>query len=948
MDKSIEITIKGQRPRSLYRAYLFPILSLLMGIRAIAPTPVVGQPPPSTSAPIHSPAANRPLLETVRTLNQLVEQPQKQGQYTEIIPYAKRSLAILERLLGPEHPTIARGLNNLAELYQVEGNYAAAERLFQRALAIREKSVGPQHPDVAYSLNNLAKLYAIQGNYVAAETFHQRALGIFEQALGPTHLDVAGSLNNLAGTYSAQGHYAAAKPLYERALTIFEQVLGPEHPHTATSLNNLGHLYSSQQNYTAAKPFYERALAIQEQVLGPEHPHTATSLSNLGHLYNSQGNYAAAEPLLQRALAITEQSLGPKHFSVAKSLNNLATLSKAQGNTAAAESFLQRALAIYEQALGPDHPEVANSLNNLAVLYWAQGQTARATERTTRAANIEEHNLALILATGSEARKRSYLATLSGTTDARVSFHLQDAPNDLTAARLALTTVLRRKGRILNVLTDSLQALRQHSTPTDQMLLDQLEAVRAQIATLVFRGVGNTPIAQYRAILTDLRAKAEQLENQLARRSSEFRVQPQTVTIAAIQQQIPPNAALIEWVRYQPFNPKVAQPNQRWGAPRYAAYILKSQGEPQWVDLGEAAAIDQAVTDFRNTISDPSSLSTKPATARTLDQLLLLPVRQRLGNVQHLLLSPDSQLNLVPFAALVDENDRYLIETHTLTLLTTGRDLLRFSTPTANRQPPVILANPNFDTAGKPIAVANRRNRDANSRRSRDLTPFNFDPLPGTAAEADAIAALLPNERLLTESNATENALKQLQGPQILHLATHGFFLELKSEPPGHRFDSPLQPNSNASSLSTVVRREHPLLLRSGLALAGIKNFDSGDQDGVLTALEAAGLDLRGTQLVALSACETGVGAISNGEGVYGLRRAFVIAGAESQLFSLWSVDDLSTRDLMVGYYQRLLKGEGRSEALRQTQLAMLNSQQYSHPYHWAAFIPSGNWTPME
>jgi CHAT domain-containing protein len=224
----------------------------------------------------------------------------------------------------------------------------------------------------------------------------------------------------------------------------------------------------------------------------------------------------------------------------------------------------------------------------------------------------------------------------------------------------------------------------------------------------------------------------------------------------------------------------------------------------------------------------------------------------------------------------------------------------------------------------------------------------------------------LPRVRVLTGVQATEGSLKLLSGPDILHVATHGFFLP----------DQPQASPANSRGLSIeplnrsrVAHAENPLL-RSGIALAGANARQSSEaEDGVLTALEAAGLDLWGTKLVVLSACETGVGEIKTGDGVYGLRRALVLAGAESQVMSLWQVSDAATRDLMVAYYKRLESGEGRSEALRQVQLEMLRgtqqsqdgknrslqvektsraSQGRSHPFYWASFIPIGDWRSLD
>ena len=817
----------------------------------------------------------------------------------------------------------------------------------QHALAIREKTLGPEHPHVAQSLHNLASLYQAQGNYSQAELFYQRALTIKESSLGLDHPAVAGSLNNLAVLYQVQGNYAQAKPLLQRVLVIWTKTMGPDHLNVAISLNNLANIYQDQGDYIRAENLAQKALNIRQKTLGSDHPDVANSLNNLASLSHVQGNYIQAKLRSQNALEILEKQLGPNHPSIATNLNNLAMLNYIEGNYTEAENLHRRALNIRKKTLGPNHPDVAQSLNNMVGLYYVQGNIIHATELLTKATNIEEHNLALILAIGSEARKRAYMTTLSSNTNGTVSFHLQGAPNNLKAARLVLTKVLQRKGRVLDVLTDSLQALRQNLTPADQRLLDQLYATRSQLAALIFKGVGDRPATQYRSTVADLQIKADQLENELARRSAEFRIQSQPIQIAAVQQLIPQDVALVELVLYRPFNAKATKPNEHWEEPRYAAYILHTHGDPQWVDLGEAKAIDQAIAQFRDNLRDvgtPIDEQLKPS-ARKLDALVMEPVRKLLGETRTILLSPDSQLNLVPFAALVDENNDYLVENYTITTLTSGRDLLHYSSTNADRKPPVLLANPHFNKLGDPKVFLSQDTQRSTNQRSTDTAQLKVNPLPGTAAEAKAITKLLPSVQVLTESKATENALKQLQSPQILHLATHGFFLNIERVAPPDLITRSLIQGSDELRFQPVTQ-ENPLL-RSGLALAGFNIRESGDQDGVLTALEVSGLDLRGTQLVVMSACDTGVGDVANGEGVYGLRRAFVIAGAESQLFSLWKVDDEATKDLMVSYYQKLTAGKGRSEAIRETQLEMLNRQEYQHPYYWASFVPSGNWTPI-
>jgi CHAT domain-containing protein len=346
------------------------------------------------------------------------------------------------------------------------------------------------------------------------------------------------------------------------------------------------------------------------------------------------------------------------------------------------------------------------------------------------------------------------------------------------------------------------------------------------------------------------------------------------------------------------------------------------------VDLGAVATIDPAIDALREALSDPSKPGLR-SRARTMDEALMRRLRPYLGGATRLLISPDGNLNRVPFEALVDEHGRYLIERYAVSYLTSGRDLLRMQVPHHSRSASVILADPLFgepppkpDVGGQTAAAQRRSVTTAAA-----LSTLYFAPLSGTADEARAIKALFPEAALLTGRRATKEMLQQVSAPRILHIASHGFFLD----DPG---------------VSTAGSDDNPLL-RSGLAFAGA-NLTREHGEGILTALEASGLDLWGTKLVTLSACDTGIGEVRNGEGVYGLRRAFVLAGAETLVMSLWPVSDYIARDAMVAYYTRLRVGYGRGDALRQAKLAMLKRPNRRHPYFWAGFIQSGEWADLD
>lgn len=859
------------------------------------------------------------------------------GDYARAEPLFKRALGLREKSLGPDHPNVATTLNALAVLYQAKGDYDQAEAFYRRALALREKSLGPDHPNLASPLGNLATLYHNKGDYLSAEPLHQRSLAIQEKAFGQNHPSVAITINNLAALYRDKGDYEKAAMMFQRALEIREKTLPANHPDLALGIGNLATLYRDKGDYARAEPLFLRALSIYEKTLGPDHPDLATTLNNLAAVYRDKGDYAKADSIFQRSLSIREKTFGPNHPDVAWSLSNLAGVYQKNGDYERAEKVYLRALAIWEKVLGPDHPNVNQSLNNLALIYRATGERAKALTFQSRASETGEINLRRNLAAGSERQKLAYLTLFSAETNRTLSLHAQFAPDDSQALNLALTTLLRRKGRMQEVMADTVGVLRRRAAPQDQQLFSELTGARAQLASLTLRGPEAAKPEAYRERLKQLEDQVERLETELSARSLEFRVQSQPVTIEAVRAAIPKESALVEFGLYKPFDAKTNQVSPV----RYVAYALAPQGPPRWVDLGEAQLIDDAVLALRKAVRDPTSANVRQL-ARNVDQKVMQPVRKLIGAAHKVLLSPDGMLNLLPFAVLVDERNRFLVETYSFTYLTSGRDLLRLQVPRAGKSEPLILANPAFGL------IANIQQTDVQAVDARtDFSRRYFRTLGETLLEANELKALLPLATVLTGTQATETALKQAGAPRVLHIATHGFFLQDAENPVEKTRGFDTTRFSDLRSTSWAAQIENPLL-RSGLALAGVNEHHSSDDDGVLTAMEAASLDLWGTKLVVLSACDTGVGEVKNGEGVYGLRRALVLAGSETQVMSLWPVSDKETRGLMVGYYKRLLKGEGRGEALRQVQLMMLKNVKLRHPHYWASFIQAGEWANLE
>jgi CHAT domain-containing protein len=866
---------------------------------------------------------------------------------------------------GPGHPLleVQATYDKAVALYRV-GQYAAALVQGEQALTLAEavRDSGGELA-VANSLDLLGLLHGLQGELARAESLHLRALAIREAALEPRDPDIAASLNNLANLYYSQAAYARAEPLYLRALTIREELLGEHHPDVAASLNNLANLHHAQGRPERAEPLHRRALAIWEAALGGNDPHVAQSLNNLANLYYSQGLYGRAEPLYVRALAIREAALGREHPDVAVSLNNLASLYDAQGLYARAEPLLQRARAIREAAFSREHPSLVPTLHNLALFHLAQHRLADTVSLFTQAFSISERRLRQEALDFSEARLTRFLEQLRADEDLLYSL-LRAYPENEDVRRLVLSVVLLLKGRSAGELANTSRTVYRGLGPLDRRLFEQLRELRGQLATLVLQHARSHALADYQQRLDALATRGDALEAELARRSAPFRalaaLPALSKIVTRVARALPTDAALVEFIVYTE-RPLFVKPGTSVSSlppsQRYLALVLLPDDHIRVLDLGAAEPIDRAASDLRDALARRDAAFLAPAQA--LYHLAFQPLLPLLGGTRRLFLSPDGQLGLVPFAALHD-GQQFLLDAYDFTYLLSGKDLLPRPQAGASHGAVVVLADPDF-SAPSQAPSASPGDVEPWARRSTSVEQLlvtlradgaksPWTPLPGTRQEAEAIQRLFPRAQVFLGPEATKQRLLHLPTPAVLHIATHGFFLE---DAPAPEDDARAVGHFGALGEGTAVRRSPDPLLRSGLILAGARarappgaGAASPSLDSALvTALEVAGLDLWGTQLVVLSACDTGRGDVKLGQGVYGLRRAFVVAGAETVVMSLWKVRDDSTWQLMEAYYRNLMAGQGRASALREAMRALRRTR--PHPHDWAPFITLGSDAPL-
>jgi CHAT domain-containing protein len=935
--------------------------------------------------------------EAAEALDLLVEALWQGGKSTEpgSRALAERAVALREKTLGPSHPSFANSLFHLAAFRSDAGDYVGARPLFQHALAIQEQALGSDDPDVALTLNVFGSSRTAAGDYEEARRLIERGLAIREKVLGVDHLAVAGSLNNLAGVLFDTGDFTGTISLLDRAVIIWEKNLGPDHPRVGLGLANLAAVHAQMKDYAGAKLLFERSLAIQEKSLGPDHPQVALSLSNLASLLMETGDYVPAKPLLVRSLAIREKVLGPAHPTVAESLVNLANLLRETGDYAAAKPLDERAVAIAEKALGPEHPKVAEILMALAQLQAESGETAGAVETALRAERISRDHMRLTIRTLGERQALAYASTRASGLDLALSLAAEHRLNDLSEAeRGAWDALIRSRALVLDEMAARHRTLGAATDPEIDRLAREVASTREHLAHLVIRGPDNELPEQYRISLDKARQEKEQAERALGEKSVVFR-QEQARTQVGLEQVIvsfPPHSTLISFARYgrHELTPKRTGGKPSEPVPSYLAFVLRrGENQPTVVPLGNAKDIEALVARWREQMareaiaperSPKQAQALYRATASELRRKIWDPLMPHLSGTTRIFVVPDGDLHLINFGALPIGNTDYLVEREPLIhYLSTERDLV--ATPLASRNVGLlVVGSPAFDAtrmSADPAGGARSREGQAGSplqtfRGNRsacgEFRSMRFEPLTGSAKEAEQIAALWSRRESQGQENGSSlrgavlknqsavlylsgaqasvtNFMQNAAGKRVIHLATHGFFLNPHC-PSGS--DSSLNPSSEVQPPSAS---ENPLLL-TGLVFAGANHRQTagpGEDDGILTAEEIAAINLEGLKWAVLSACDTGLGEIKSGEGVLGLRRAFQIAGARTVIMSLWPVEDSSAQEWMTTLYERhLVRGRDTATSVHEASLQVLRQRrakgQSTHPFYWAGFVAAGDW----
>jgi len=918
-----------------------------------------------------------------QTLNDSLLYYYQQGNFIKALEFGEKGLLKAKEETNENHPQYASALSNLASVYESLGRYSEVEALILKALEIRKKFPGEKKLDYGESINNLAQYNSDIGNYAQAETLYLEVLQILKMALGETHLYYAITLNNLAGVYEEMGEYNKAEPLYLDALNVYKKEIGADSPEYAISLNNLANLYQKMGIYTKAELFFKETLSIRKKTLGEEnkfyasclnnlanlymkmrddslaeplflrsieiykkikadsHPDYAATINNLSILYKLQGRYDKAEKLLTEAMNIDKKTLGDTHPKYAMDMNNLGNLYEHMGNYSKAEIMFTDALSIRIKALGENHSFTAESQISLGRLYERMGQYARAEPYFLRNSNIVIRNIKSAFTVMSEKEKEAFMENAVSLSNSENTFLFHYSNASSVILNEFANNQLLFKGLILDDSKRILASIIGNRDTSVSELYNNWQKQRKLLSKQYA-----LPIQNRMENLSAVESRCEDLEKDLNRRSAGFRNINGTFEVKGSQvlEKLSDNEAAIEFIKFN------VSGNNETDSTIYAAYVFTSANSfPAFVPLFEerqlqkildsAGATSTAMVDklYRG-VEIKSNAGT--GLGKDLYRLVWSPLEPHLKGITRVSFSPAGKLYGISFHSMIIDSTRLLMDNYELHQHASIRQLALNNNEKAARPKNIVLFGDADFSMDSLQLISNKKNQiDADAINSvqipdsRGNYSSTWPRLIGTGKEVNSIQRLFSvnkiTPRSFTRSSASEGNLKLLSGhsPQILHIATHGFFLPVRS--------------NNSVSGNALMSARDPLL-RSGLILSGGNYAWSGKtpiegiEDGIVTAYEISQLDLSNTELVVLSACETALGDIKGTEGVFGLQRAFKMAGVKKMIVSLWQVPDKETAELMKTFYSYWLKGKTIDQAFAQTQSDM--RKKYS-PYYWAAFV---------
>jgi CHAT domain-containing protein/Tfp pilus assembly protein PilF len=856
------------------------------------------------------------------------------GKFKIAIDFYQQSLKSYSLIEGDYRQQTAKINNNISSCYQQMGNYPTAGDYLTRSIALKKELGQTGEASYAKSLNNLGQLYIEQGKYHEAEPVLIEALDIKTRTEGKESISYATSLLNIGILYKNLSNYKRAETYLAEALRLMEAKLGENDPETDKARTNLASVYLSLDKAELAKPLLEKSGKIQNSAKGSSSAEFFSSKFNLASLYWTTGNTTESKTLFAETLEMIDKKFGNGFPLYAGCLNSLGIISWVEGDLPKAENYLRQALELRKMTLGENHPDYATTLHNLAGLLKDEGKFEQAEKYYKQAFNLYLEQIHEYFPHLSESEQAKFYTQMKERFDMFNCYVISKEGDKSTLLGDMFNFQMATKAILLNSQKSIRNSILSSKDSSLISSFDTWKSLRERYSKL--SSLTKTDIQERKENISRLQDSINSIEKELASRSDKFsEVQTKKpLKWQDVQKQLKPDEAAVEIIRFRFFQ-------REWKDDIfYAALILTSETKisPQLVLIKYGKELEEKyIKNYTKSISmrikDNESFN---YFWKDIDKLT--------SSKKNIYLSPDGIYNKININSLLKPDGTYMIENQYVRLVSNSEDIMNFGKQGQSKiksKEAILIGSPTFNMSLKDINPSMVEVLPPGSKENLGVNPrIQIESLPGTQIEIASIAEKLESKHWkvtsLTNEKATENNLKNMNNPYLLHIATHGYFLK----------DIDIQFRKRAFGMDIQTASDNPLM-RSGLLFAGAsdalsdnKVFGGDYENGVLYAYEAMNLNIDNSELVVLSACETGLGEIQNGEGVYGLQRAFLAAGVKNIIMSLWKIDDIASQELMTKFYDEYLESGNIASAFRNAQRKMM--EKYKHPYFWAAFIMLG------
>ncbi len=807
-----------------------------------------------------------------------------------------KSAEVAFTLIGQErNPVYLKTLGMIGLLNNDLGLYNESENYIRKSLSGWENTLGQQSGGYASQLNNLAVLHMNMARFNDSENNLKQAMTLIRNVEGPNSVPYAIALNNMGILHQYMGRSEAALEEIGACLEIAEEKLRDKSSTYLQLLTNKALVLQENGKYELAEETYNEAIDLQLnrlKVNRSSDPDYAHMLNNLASLYAITDRRKEAENLLKESLDIHINQFGENNIKTADAQLDLGNLLRIVGKNEEAKTLVVSARTTFSNLYGPTHPRTIEALESEAILDWLSGDFDLALAKLDEVMKNTMGFINEFFPPMSESEKTKYWEKYKSRFYLYYNFAFSQNQDELIEK--SLNYRLATKGLLLNSTTKIKNSILNGDDEELKTLYEEWQQQKNLLA--VYYTLSKEEISDQNINIDSLERESNETEAKLSAASAEFSEAflAGNINYKELSATLEEQSAVVEVIKYPKFDKEFTTEEN------YAFAIIRDTGVPEIVHAENGNQLDTRYFAYYNNV-----IRKQLDDQFSYDQYWKR-LESKLQGINTIYFSPDgiySQLNPNTFK---DSNGEYLISKLDIRYIGNPVDLFE-KKPKSSEKKAFLLGFPSY-------------------------TSPKIPPLPGTRTEIEKVSQTLSSNYLVEsklENDANETNLKSVNSPAILHIATHGFFLE-DTEGQGKVF-----------GVEVEYARNNPLL-RAGLMLAGAEGSDSTSSfsesdDGVLTAYEAVNLDLSNTELVVLSACETGKGDVKAGEGVYGLQRAFQVAGTRNLLMSLWKVDDEATQKLMTKFYANWSESGKPELAFRKAQLSLM--EEYQDPYYWGAFV---------